>query len=1315
MLRVRHWAGLCALTLAVAGGGVAAPLTESASAATTPVTMSHACALKTTGLMRYVTSTAQCTSQETKVNVLPGPVRVCIHNDKTVHLVAALSACKPPTGVRGLTLPAPTTRTYFCAVTGTGVLSPAAHASACTGTKFPVVVPIRPHQPPVLANIETGTVPYEAGTPAVPVTSTLTVSSIDDANLAGATVTISSGFAPAEDSLSFTSANGITGSYNSSLGVLTLTGTSTRADYQAALRSVTYSDPDGASPTTGTRTISFQVTTGKPMNQLSNVVSRNVMVGPNSPPTAGDVTASTDKNTAIDINVLSSASDPDGDTLSTAAVGTAGTKGSVSINPNGTIHYDPNGQFAGLGTGQTATDSFTYQVSDGFQLSNSATVTVTVTGVSTPPVISNIETTPLGYQAQSPPVAITATLTLSDSDDATMSGATASITSGFDSSADTLSFTNQNGITGSYNPGLGVLTLTGNASVADYQAALRSVEFSTSDSSASPAARTVSFTVTDSLGATSTGTAQRVIDVGQAAAQPPVAVNQSYTAVGNTVLGVGTSPAGPAATVPGSLLNGDSDPDPSATLSVTANTSPAHGTVTVNPDGTFTYVPNAGFSGTDTFQYTIAGSNDPSQTASATVTITVGPVVWYVDNSQSAAGTGVSSSPFNTLAAANSAAGANSIVFLYQGNASYTGGVSMKSGEDLWGQPNGLTVDGYSLVTAGGSTPTITNSGGDGIDLAENADVEGVNVANPSGNGIAASSVNDATVGTSTAVAISGAGGDGIHVSGGNGTLDLAGASVTGSTGHSVSVASRTGGGCTFDGNITDNGTGIALSGNSGATIGFGGTLSLSTGAHTAFSATGGGTVTATGTGSTVTTTTATAVDVESTTIGSGGLTFQSISANGANPGIKLSSTGSSGGLTVTGTGSATSGGTIQASAGNGITLSSTTAPSFTDMVVKNNAADGINGSQVTGLTLAGSTVSGNGTPNNVSGEDDDGLDFSPNGTGSPDGLTGTVSITNSTITGSADNNAVISDTSGTLNLTVTGSVFSSDSSTTGNDGLHIDADGSTNATVSVTGSTFTNNFGDHFQFSTDAASTGTDSVTFSSNTLTTTASGVEGGGVVISPFGNSQTTFTVDSNNIQNSVFTGIAIDEDGSTGTLSGTVHGNTIGTASSSNSGSEGNDIGIFAEGSVTETLAITGNNLFQYANEAGISFLDREGDPAMNLTITGNTIAHPGTFGSWGVLGEAGAETGDNGTVCAAMSGNSMTGSAQAGQGGADFEFDQEFNATIELPGYTGGAQNTNAVVSFIQGNNVSGGTPTGIATASGSGGGFTGGSSCPAPS
>ena len=958
------------------------------------------------------------------------------------------------------------------------------------------------NDPPVLANIESSTLQAYAGSPPVPVTSSLTTSSPDTLGLVGATVTISSGLAPSEDSLGFANQNGITGSYNSATGVLTLTGTASVAAYQQALRSVTYSDSNVLASTTGPRTITFQVDDGlSGGNNLSNVASRTINVNPNSPPTAGSVSASTDKHTAIDVNVLSSASDPDGDAVTLQSVDNTGTKGLVSINPNSTVHYDPNGQFQNLTNGQTATDTFTYTVSDGLTTAT-GTVTVTINGVNDPVVISNVETTPLSYRAQDPAVAMTSSLTLADDDDATIASATVSITSGFKSGADTLGFTNQDGITGSYSSSTGVLTLSGNASLANYQAALRSVTFFTSDNSVSPASRAISFAATDTVGGSTTTPATRTINVAEAN-QPPVATNASYSAVGNTTLGVGTNPTAPAVTVNDNLLNHASDPDSGGSVTVTGHTSPAHGSVTVNPDGTFTYLPNAGFSGTDTFTYTVTDSDDSlnPKSATATVTITVGTLVWYVDDSKTSAGDGRSSSPFNTLAAANSAAGANSIIFLYQGNATYTGGVTLHSGEDLFGQPHGLTVGGFSLVAAGGSTPTITNSGGTGITLAEGSDVEAVNVSSPSGNGVAASSVNNSTVGGTNAVAISGAGGNGINISAGSGTLNFGNTSVTGSTGHSVSVASRTGGTATFDGNITDHGTGITLSGNSGATITFGGALTLSTGTSTAFSATGGGTVTATGTGSTISTTIATALNVSSTNIGSSGLNFQSISSNGANPGINLSTTGTSGGLTVAGAGSAGSGGTIQSSTGEGINLSSTSSPSFTDMVIKNNGADGISGSSVSGFTLAGSTLSGNGTYANISGYNQDGLDF----TG---GLTGTVTISNSTVTNSADSGLQVTDSSGNLNLTITGSTFSDGGPSVPRasdpllgDGVEVLPDGSTSATVSVTSSTFTTNTGYHFAFQPASlgATSGTNSVTFNNNTLSN-STGVGNGGASRSP-----------------------------------------------------------------------------------------------------------------------------------------------------------------------------------------------------------------------
>ena len=71
-------------------------------------------------------------------------------------------------------------------------------------------------------------------------------------DLTGATVTISADTLQSGDMLNFTNQNGITGSYSG--GVLTLSGSATPAQYQAALQSVTFST---TSTNTTTRAISI--------------------------------------------------------------------------------------------------------------------------------------------------------------------------------------------------------------------------------------------------------------------------------------------------------------------------------------------------------------------------------------------------------------------------------------------------------------------------------------------------------------------------------------------------------------------------------------------------------------------------------------------------------------------------------------------------------------------------------------------------------------------------------------------------------------------------------------------------------------------------------------------------------------------------------------------------------------------------------------------------------------------------------------------------------------------------------------------------
>ena len=248
---------------------------------------------------------------------------------------------------------------------------------------------------------------YTENAGAVVVDSGVTVNDVDNTNLSGATVRITGNYVNGQDLLSFLAQNGITGVWDASTGTLTLSGTATVAQYQAALRSITYTN-DSDNPSTATRTVSFTVTDGA---LSSTAATRNIAItAVNDPP----------------------------------VVSTSG--GSSSFTENGSA---------------TAVDN---------------------------------------------------ALTVSDIDSANLNGATVRITSNYANGQDLLSFTNQNGISGSWNASTGTLTLSGSATVAQYQAALRSITYSNSSENPSTAARTVSFTVTDTSGGAS-NTATRTVSV----------------------------------------------------------------------------------------------------------------------------------------------------------------------------------------------------------------------------------------------------------------------------------------------------------------------------------------------------------------------------------------------------------------------------------------------------------------------------------------------------------------------------------------------------------------------------------------------------------------------------------------------------------------------------------------------------------------------------------------------------------------------------------------------------------------------------------
>jgi hypothetical protein len=240
-------------------------------------------------------------------------------------------------------------------------------------------------------------------------------------NLTGATVSIGSGFLSG-DTLNFTNQNGINGVYDAVHGLLTLVGTSSVANYQAALDSITFSFNPG-----------------------------------NGDPTGGG----THTNRSIGWTVSDSASSS---TMATSTLTTTHTGPTVTAGAMATI------------------------------MSGGAAV----------PLDSG--------------------LTLADPDSTTIASATVSIGTGL-LNGDTLNFTNQNGINGTYDAAHGVLKLTGTSSVANYQTALDSITYNFSPANGDPTAagrdpsRTIDWVVNDGVANSNTATSTLAMPTASALVQ----------------------------------------------------------------------------------------------------------------------------------------------------------------------------------------------------------------------------------------------------------------------------------------------------------------------------------------------------------------------------------------------------------------------------------------------------------------------------------------------------------------------------------------------------------------------------------------------------------------------------------------------------------------------------------------------------------------------------------------------------------------------------------------------------------------------------
>jgi hypothetical protein len=112
------------------------------------------------------------------------------------------------------------------------------------------------------------------------------------------------------------------------------------------------------------------------------------------------------------------------------------------------------------------------------------------------------------------------------------------------------------------------------------------------------------------------GGSMRVDDYGYGSNQPPVAVDDTATTRENTPVLI-------------NVLGNDRDPNGDE-LELVAVGKPSHGTAVLNPDGTLTYTPDAGFTGDDHFVYTVCEKKAPFDVKplcdTATVSVVVIPV-----------------------------------------------------------------------------------------------------------------------------------------------------------------------------------------------------------------------------------------------------------------------------------------------------------------------------------------------------------------------------------------------------------------------------------------------------------------------------------------------------------------------------------------------------------------------------------------------------------------------------------------------------------------------------------------------------------------
>ena len=281
----------------------------------------------------------------------------------------------------------------------------------------------------------------------------------------------------------------------------------------------------------------------------------------NDAPVAHDDAFTTDEDTPLTASLVANDTDVDGDTLA-AVLGAGPAHGSIALGADGTFTYTPAPDFNG-------DDSFTYRAFDGALMSDVATARIHVNPVNDAPVARPDSAT----LDEDTTLTVVPPGVLSNDTDVDGDALLAVLSSGASHGSLVLA---PNG-SYTYRP------------AADYNGA-DAFSYHAWDGALSSGDVTVTLTVNP------------VND-------PPVARADEYNATEDTALVVSG---------PGVLAN-DTDVD-GDTLHAALAQGPTHGTLTLTPDGGFSYVPAADYNGDDSFTYI---ARDPSDAASAITSVTI--------------------------------------------------------------------------------------------------------------------------------------------------------------------------------------------------------------------------------------------------------------------------------------------------------------------------------------------------------------------------------------------------------------------------------------------------------------------------------------------------------------------------------------------------------------------------------------------------------------------------------------------------------------------------------------------------------------------